>query len=107
MKSFYALMCVFGLMLPYGQFISWLGDHGLAVGLLLSQAFEQRIAAFAWFDVLISAVVLLVFMVIEARRIRLHRLWLPVLATLVVGVSLGLPLFLLLREMELEKRQQA
>jgi len=40
----------------------------------------------------------------EGRRINLKRLWLPVLATLTVGVSLGLPLFLLLTEIQFENK---
>jgi hypothetical protein len=38
----------------------------------------------------------------EGRRIALSLLWLPVIATLLVGVSLGLPLFLFLRQRKLD-----
>jgi len=44
--------------------------------------------------VIVSAAVLFVF--IGAERVR-HR-WIPVVATLLVGVSLGLPLLLYMRE---------
>jgi len=37
----------------------------------------------------------------------MSRLWLPVASVLLVGVSLGLPLFLYLRERELERRAAA
>ncbi|HKW74089.1 MAG TPA: DUF2834 domain-containing protein, partial [Terriglobales bacterium] len=47
---------------------------------------------------IISAVVLLCFIRVEASRVRLQRKWLPVVATLLVGCSCGLPLFLYLRE---------
>jgi hypothetical protein len=35
----------------------------------------------------------------------MKRIWLPVLGTLTVGVSLGLPLFLLMREMHRESHR--
>jgi hypothetical protein len=40
----------------------------------------------------------------ETRRRPVKLWWLGILANLAVGVSLGLPLFLLLREMEIEKQ---
>jgi len=48
-------------------------------------------------------VILIVFMRIESARLNIRRRWLPVLAVLTVGVSLGLPLFLYLRELTLEQ----
>jgi hypothetical protein len=47
--------------------------------------------------------VLPVFMRVESARLSIRRRWLPVLALLTVGVSLGLPLFLYLREPKLEE----
>ena len=44
---------------------------------------------------------LFVFVAIEGGRLKVRPLWAPVAATLAVGVSLGLPLFLLLREVRL------
>ena len=42
-------------------------------------------------------------MLVEGRRARVRHLWAPVAATLAVGVSLGLPLFLYMRETEIER----
>jgi hypothetical protein len=104
MKRFYVAACIAGIALPYSQLLPWLSEHGLAPLLLLQEITRSRISAFAWFDVLVSAVVLLRFAGHEGRKLGMKNLWLPVLATLVVGVSLGLPLFLLLRERQLELR---
>jgi hypothetical protein len=49
-------------------------------------------------------VALLVFTRIESKRLGIRRRWLVVVAVLTVGVSLGLPLFLYLRELELEHK---
>lgn len=77
------------------------------LGLLVREAAATRIGAFAWLDVLISAAALLVFVVAEGRRLKMRYLWLPVLATATVGVSLGLPLFLLQRTFYLNGPHQA
>ena len=81
-------------------------DNGLDLPLLIRQAAQLRVGAFAWLDVLVSALVLLGFMIAEGRRLQLRHVWLPVVGTCTVGVSLGLPLFLLLREIRLEQHME-
>ncbi|MEO1523167.1 MAG: DUF2834 domain-containing protein, partial [Cyanobacteria bacterium J06633_2] len=61
--------------------------------------------AFAWLDVIVSAIVLLGFIVTEGTRQGIRKLWISVLGTCTVGVSLGLPLFLLMREIHFEKQK--
>lgn len=100
MQIIYILLCIAGAVLPLSQFVPWLSAHGLHVPLLLQQATSSHIAAFAWADVLISGIVVAVFMLAEGRKLAMRRLWLP-LSCLVVGPSLALPLFLLLRERHL------
>lgn len=56
MKLIYALLAVLGTIIPLYQFIPWLAENGLNIPLLFQQAFGSEIAAFAWFDVLISAI---------------------------------------------------
>ena len=103
MKYFYCLMCILGTFLPYGAFLPWLVDHGLALKLLFIEASSTHMAAFAWLDVVISAAVLLTFIWVEGIRRNMRKLWLPTLGTCIVGVSLGLPLFLLMREIHSER----
>ena len=96
-KHLYLLLCVAGIALPYWQFIPWVLDHGLNLRLMIEQLFANRISAFFGMDVLVSAVVVCVFSRMERASLGGKR-WLPVLAVLTVGVSLGLPLLLYLRE---------
>lgn len=98
MKTIYALLCLLGALLPLAQFAPWVMAHGLHMRLFVSELFVNRISAFFAMDVIVSAVVLIVFVRVEGRRLRMRLCWLPVAATLLVGVSLGLPLFLYLRE---------
>lgn len=97
MQVVYVVLCVVGAVFPLSQFIPWLFAYGLDVALLLELATLNNISAFAWADVLVSGVAVAVFVLVEGRRLAMRRLWLPLLS-LVVGPSLALPLFLLLRE---------
>ena len=98
MRTVYGVLGAFGLVLPYSQLVPWLTENGLAVRLLVQEVAASRSGAFAWLDVLISAVALIVFILVEGRRLNMRYLWLPVVATFTVGVALGLPLFLWQRE---------
>lgn len=87
-------MCVVGTVVPYAVFVPWLLENGLNVPSLIQQA-STPIAAFAWLDVVISAILMLVLSARQiARGSKKH--WLVVACTCTVGVSLGLPLYLYL-----------
>jgi len=98
MSLVYAVLCVIGLVVPYTLLAPWLQQHGLVLPRLVSEAFAAPVSAFAWADVVVSAVALLCFMAHEQSRRRVRHLWAPVVALVTVGVSLALPLYLLLRE---------
>jgi hypothetical protein len=102
-KTIYLVLCAIGAVLPYWQFVPWLLERGFNPTLFLRELFANRISTFFALDVLVSAIVLIIFMRVESARSRIRWQWLPVLATLLVGVSLGLPLFLYMRELTLER----
>ena len=104
LKTMYLILCVLGVALPYWQFIPWVMANGLNLPLLVHQLFANRVGGFFGMDVFLSAVVLLVFTRNEGRRLSVPGRWLPLVAVLTVGVSLGLPLFLYLREGKLENK---
>ena len=98
MKRFYLAMSVLGLLLPFSQFVPWLFQFGLDLSQLLGQASATPISAFAWLDVVVTAVVVIGFIIGDSYRQNVSLFWLPILGTLLVGPSLGLPLYLYLRE---------
>lgn len=102
-KHLYLGFCVAGTLLPYSQFIPFLHEHGLDPQLFLAQLFANRVSGFFGMDVFVSSLVLWVFVSVDGRRYGVRALWAPILAMLTVGVSLGLPLFLYLREGRLER----
>jgi hypothetical protein len=101
-KHLYLGLCVPGTLLPYSQFIPFLREHGLDMGLFFQQLFSTPIGGFFGMDVIVSSIVLWVFVYLDGRRYGVRHLWAPIAANLAVGVSLGLPLFLYLRESKLE-----
>jgi hypothetical protein len=74
----------------------------LNMPLFIRGLFANRISAFFAFDVIVSAVALILFIHVEGRRLGMRLLWLPIAGVLLVGVSLGLPLFLYLRQLQLD-----
>lgn len=103
-KAMYLALCVAGTVLPYSQFVPFLRENGLDLRAFVDQLFSTRIGAFFGWDVIVSSLVLWVFVAFDGRRERIRNLWLPIAANLAVGVSLGLPLFLYMRE---RQRQHA
>lgn len=97
-RHIYLALCVAGVVLPYSQFLPFLAEHGLDVPLFAEQLFANRISAFFGLDVIVSSAVLWVLVLTEGRRRRMKHLWVYFACNLAVGVSLGLPLFLYVRE---------
>lgn len=97
----YLAFCVLGTLLPLSQFIPWLMAHGLDLALIWTSVTGDRLSAFAWADVIISAMVLICFVLVEGRHTGMKHLWAPIVAVMTVGVSLALPLFLLMRHRHL------
>ena len=102
-RHVYLIFAVLGFVILYSQFVPWLVEHGLNVGLLFRELLASRISMFFAMDVIVSAIVLLGFIQGEGKRLRVQLLWLPSIGTLVVGVSFGLPLFLFLRQLMLDR----
>ena len=100
-KTLYLALCVLGTLLPYMQIVPFLRDHGLDIDLFFTQLFSTRVGGFFGMDVIVSSAVLWVFVFVDGRRLQMRHLWAPILANLAVGVSLGLPLFLYMREVRL------
>ena len=103
-KHLYLGLCVIGTVLPYSQFLPFLREHGLDVRAFIDQLFATNVGGFFGWDVIVSSVVLWVMVVVEGRRAGIGHRWAPIAANLAVGVSLGLPLFLYMREV---RREQA
>lgn len=65
------------------------------------------ISSFFGMDLIVSSLVLWVFVFWEGSRLGMKNLWIYVASNLLVGVSLGLPLFLLMRQRKLDQSDRA
>jgi hypothetical protein len=98
MAPLYLVLAVAGTVLPYSRFIPWFAEHGLDVPLFFRELASTRIGGFFGMDVLVSAITLIVFIRREGSRSAVRLQWLAIIATCLIGVSCGLPLYLFLRE---------
>ena len=104
LKTIYALSCVLGLVLPYSQLIPFAIDRGFDPVLFLEQLFANRIASCFALDVIVSSFVFWILVFVEGSRLEMNNLWVYILANLTVGLSFGLPLFLLMRQRKLTQK---
>lgn len=102
MKWGYLCGAIVGTLLPFtflARFVAANGADPSAFALQL----QSDIALFFAMDVVVSGLILWLFIFVEGRKQRMRHLWIYVLCSLLVGVSLALPLFLFFRELELSK----
>jgi hypothetical protein len=59
--NLYLVLCVLGFVIPYDAFIPWLLEHGLNLRLFAQDLLANRITIFFALDVIVSAIVLVVF----------------------------------------------
>lgn len=78
-------------------------ERGLDLPLFFQQLFANKVSGFFGLDVIVSSVVLWIFVCSEGSRLGMRRLWIYIACNLLVGVSLALPLFLLMRESKLSQ----
>lgn len=86
-------LAVLGVALPLAAFLPWLAQHGLNVPLFLQELFGNRVSAFFAWDVLVSAVIVLVATFALPGTTGRQRAAVTA-GTLLIGVSCGLPLLL-------------
>ena len=97
MRISYLVLALVGAVVPSVFILPWIANHGLDLAALVQELFSTRPGAFFGADVIISALALFVFMLIDSTTRRVRHAWLAVAATLGIGVSCGLPLYLYLR----------
>ena len=107
MQWLFLIAAVIGAVLPLSYLFAFLATNGLDIPLLFRQLFQNNVSAFFGTDVIVSAFALLLFVFSEGRRRGMKNLWVYALCTLLVGVSLGFPLFLFFRERSLKAERHA
>jgi hypothetical protein len=106
LRRLYLVLAVIGFVLPYYFFVSFLVENSLDIGLLFDQLFANDISTFFAMDLIITAIALLIFVAREAARYQMRNWWLYIIATLAVGPSFALPLFLYFREPQIDQHKE-
>ncbi|AGK77022.1 DUF2834 domain containing protein [Streptomyces microflavus DSM 40593] len=97
----FALLLVAGIALPYAQAIPWLAENGLDLHRLIDEIFATRISSFFGWDVIVAVVVLLTAASVDTHLSKGQKALVGLGALL--GASVGLPLYLLLRQRNLRR----
>ena len=101
-KNIYLVLALLGLLIPYYFLFKFLGSNGLNISLLVQQLFANNISTFFAVDLVISILVFWIYMFEEANKLQMKNSWLYLLASLLVGLSFALPLFLYFRARKME-----
>jgi hypothetical protein len=96
-------LTILGFLVPNTMVVAYLVDSGGDVGGYLDHWFESLPAAQLLADLVIAFVAFGLWAAWEGRRLGMRTWWVPIPASLLVGLCFGLPLFLLLRERAIEE----
>lgn len=101
-QNIYLVLASLGLLVPYYFLFKFLSANGFDIPFLVQQLFANDISTFFAIDLIISITVFWIYMFAEANKLQMKNSWLYLLASLTVGLSFALPLFLYFRERKLE-----
>lgn len=104
--AFYGLFALAGAVIPWYFNVRFMQESAelLTPQRWLAQGFTNPLTGSITSDFLIGTIPVLVWMVVEARRLKMRYLWLYVLGTFLVAFAFTCPLFLLMREIHLQRR---
>ncbi|WP_375174492.1 DUF2834 domain-containing protein [Pseudooceanicola sp.] len=97
LRMLYLALAVWGTVHPMMLMLGWMSETGLGVtGLFAAWMANGAVAGLAW-DLMIAAVALVLWILAEVWVRRNFSALIAIPATLLIGVSCGLPLYLFLR----------
>src|SRR5688572_26972851 len=102
---FYGAFAVAGAVVPWYFNIAWMRETGLLLtpSILLKVGFANDLSSSLTSDFFIGTVPVLVWMVVEARRLKMRCWWVYLPGTLLISFALACPPFLMIREMTLSR----
>lgn len=93
----YLSLAVMGAILPYSLLVRWLWHNDLNLPLFFQNLTANSLSLFAWADVLLCAIASILFIMMDSRAVAGKFRFIAVTATLIIGPSCGLPLYLYFR----------
>jgi magnesium-transporting ATPase (P-type) len=101
-KNIYLILAVIGFIAPYYFFLQLPAENGFDLPRFMQPLFANNFMKGVAMDLTVSVIVFWFFMFAEANKLQMKNPWLYLLATLLVGLSFALPLFLYFRSRKLE-----
>ncbi len=99
-------LAIAGFLVPNTMVAIFVIEHGLDIGGYFSDWVRSLPAAQLAADLAIAFLAFALWSAWEGRRLGMRTWWLPIPASLLVGLCFALPLFLLLRERAVRERPQ-
>lgn len=96
-RHFYMISCIVGTLIPWWFFSRFFAQNGLDFLALARDLFANPASSGFTIDLLISILVFFVWVVDDSRRRSVKYWWVVIPAACFVGLSLALPLYLILR----------
>lgn len=103
LRHFYLILCAIALILPFSQYIPFYFQYGPDTILFVQQALASYPSRFVSLDVIMAVIVFVVFAHVEGHRLKMPYWWVPILAVFVVHLCFAFPLFLYMREIQIDK----
>jgi formate hydrogenlyase subunit 3/multisubunit Na+/H+ antiporter MnhD subunit len=94
MRRVYLILSIAGFVIPYYFLVTFLLENGFDLSLILNQLFANRISTFFAVDLILTAIVFLIYSFTETRTLKMKNWSHYLLATLLIGPSFALPFFL-------------
>lgn len=102
LRLLYLILAVLGAFIPYYHLVDFIVLHGFDTGTFIDQMTASPISNFFAWDTFLAGLSVMVLIVVEGRRQHMPYLWMYILFTIFVGVSMGLPAFLYARQRKLD-----
>lgn len=99
----YLILCIVGAVTPWLFLFGFFGDKDASIPYFFISIFANHVASAVAADLIVSSVVFFAFVFFEGRRTGIRHLWIYIPATMFVGLSFGLPLFLYHRARAMER----
>jgi hypothetical protein len=105
---FYGIFAAAGAVVPWYFNIVWMRETGLLLtpATFVSGGFINPLTSSITTDFFIGTTPVLIWMVIEARRMGMRHAWLYVVGTFAIAFAFTCPLFLMMRELKLNPSPQ-
>jgi hypothetical protein len=103
-KNAFLVLAILGFVAPYYFFLQLPVENGFDLPALMQPLFANNFMRGLAMDLTVSVIVFWVYVFIESNNLQMKNPWVYLLATLLVGLSFALPLFLYFRERQLGKQ---